>query len=60
MEILSEIQLLVKNNKFKCDICGKFIGYDEFDKNDIKIEFTPDTYYSVETIKFVHKKCEIN
>jgi hypothetical protein len=44
-------------NKFKCSICGKFISYLEIDKGNIKVEFTPDTEYTVEETIFTHKKC---
>jgi hypothetical protein len=42
----------------RCLYCGRFIGYDEFDKNLIGVEFTPDTEYTTEEILHYHFKCE--
>lgn len=43
--------------RIRCSYCGKFIGYAEFQRNEIKTEFTMDTQYSVEHIEHIHKKC---
>jgi hypothetical protein len=40
----------MNKHPFKCEICGKFIGYKEIDNDEIIIEYTPDT-------EFTHKKC---
>jgi hypothetical protein len=43
----------------RCEICGRFIGYKEFSNDEIKIDFTPDTEFTTEEIKYTHKKCLI-
>lgn len=42
---------------FRCSVCGKFISYSEIDKNEVKVEYTPDTEYSVEETVFTHLHC---
>ncbi len=42
---------------FKCDVCGKFIGYAEFERDEIKTEYRPDTVYTSEKFTYVHKHC---
>jgi len=42
---------------FKCDVCGKFIGYAEFERDDIKTEYRPETLYECEKITHIHKHC---
>lgn len=32
----------------KCDVCGKFISYDDFDKVATRRLLTPDSYFSRE------------
>lgn len=44
-------------NKIRCSICGKFISYLEIEKEKVKIEYTPDTEYTIEKTEFTHKKC---
>jgi len=44
-------------NHIRCEVCGKFISYKELDKNQIIIDFTPDTEYTTEQTLFTHKKC---
>lgn len=44
-------------NRIRCEICGKFISYKEFDEDKIKITFTPDTEYTTEETLFYHKSC---
>ena len=46
-----------KNYLTKCSVCGKFIGYYEFEEDKILTEFTPDTHFTVESIEHIHKKC---
>ena len=41
----------------KCNICGKFIGYSEFENDGVQVDFTPDTEYTIEKTTFTHKKC---
>lgn len=42
---------------FRCSVCGKFISYSEIDKNEVKVEYTPDTEYTVEETVFAHLHC---
>jgi len=44
-------------NPFRCNICGRFIGFKEFEKQDVRIDFVPDTYVSIEKSLFYHEKC---
>ena len=48
-------------NNFKCNNCGKFIGYNEFKNNKASINFTPesnkDGFSNAEEIYYQHKKC---
>jgi hypothetical protein len=46
-----------RGNQFKCDICGKFIGYNEFEREEIKIDYRAETLYKCEKITHVHKHC---
>jgi len=42
----------------KCDICGRFISYSDFDKREaIRTLETPDSYFSDESYKTLCKKC---
>lgn len=45
---------------FRCTICGKFISYNEINKNKIRVEHTPDTEFTVENTEFTHWSCKIN
>ena len=40
-----------------CSVCGKFIGGGEFDRDEIDVEFTPDTEFTTEDFVFTHKAC---
>lgn len=40
----------------KCGGCGKFISYDEMQKDTI-CEFTPDTHFTAEKVEWFHKHC---
>jgi len=42
----------------RCIYCGQFIGLDEFQGGEVETDFTPDTYFTYETIEHYHKKCE--
>mgnify|MGYP007083436641 CR=1 FL=1 len=43
----------------KCDICGKFISWDEFDNNSAKrVLITPDSDYSCEEFSTYHVGCK--
>ena len=42
-----------KGNEFRCNICGRFIGY----KERIDIQYTPDTEYTYEEYTYTHIKC---
>ena len=41
---------------FRCQVCGKFIGYGEIPEN-VKVDFTPDTEFTTEETVFTHKHC---
>lgn len=45
-------------NKFKCDICGKFISYKELNDQKIDIKYIPDSHFTSESIKYSHKNCK--
>jgi len=47
-------------NIFKCNICGKFIGYKEITMGKVVIDFTPDSEISPEEWIHTHVKCLIN
>lgn len=58
LETINQHKLNLKmDNKFKCSVCGKFIGASEFDRDDIHIEYIPDSEYTEEKIIFTHKNC---
>jgi len=42
---------------FRCQNCGKFISYKEIEDGKIKVDYTPDTEYTVECTEFVHLHC---
>lgn len=44
-----------ENKIIRCDVCGKFIGYNI---TEVNIEFIPDTNYTIEETIFTHKKCD--
>jgi hypothetical protein len=44
------------NHNLRCRICGCFIGYKEFESDEIKIIFTPDTEFSIEKTEYEHIK----
>jgi hypothetical protein len=46
-----------RGNTFRCDICGKFIGYTEFERDEIRTDYKPETVYECERITHVHKHC---
>ncbi len=41
---------------FKCDVCGKFISYDDI-PGKVKTEFILDSEYTTETTSFTHLHC---
>jgi len=45
-------------NTIKCDSCGKYISYDDLDSGKADAEYTPDSYFTVEGVEFVCKKCK--
>jgi len=50
--------MITKNNKFKCDECGYFISYKNFDEGKaIHMMVLPDSDYSYETWDTVCKNC---
>ena len=42
----------------KCVYCGRFIGWDEFEKEEIGSDFTPDSHFGPEEYEFYHLECE--
>lgn len=57
LRLFSVIGSAAKHDRhyFKCDVCGKFIGYAEFERDEIKTEYRPETVYEWEKITHVHK-----
>jgi len=47
----------MRGNEFRCKVCGKFISYKDFDSNNVKVDFTPDTQFTVESYEYAHKPC---
>lgn len=41
---------------FKCDVCGKWIAYDDI-PDKVKTNFTPDSEYTTEAMSFTHLHC---
>lgn len=41
---------------FKCDVCGKFIAYDDI-PDKVKTEFILDSEYTTEATCFTHLHC---
>ena len=41
----------------RCSNCGRFVSYDDLDSGAAQVEFTPDTYFTVEEIEFFCRKC---
>lgn len=54
---MTESQKLYDRHYFKCDICGKFIGYTEFERGEIETDYIPETVYECEKITHIHKNC---
>jgi ketosteroid isomerase-like protein len=48
----------MRDKEFKCTICGKFISYDELDKDEVTVVFTPDTEFTIEATEMTHEKCK--
>jgi len=42
--------------KFRCQVCGRFIKYNEIPKN-VEVDFTPDTEFTIEKTLFTHNHC---
>lgn len=45
-----------RDNAYKCSVCGKYIGYFEIDKGDVKIEYEGAEQ---EHVIMTHRNCEI-
>lgn len=45
-----------RSKKIRCEVCGRFIGYNEMPEN-VKIDFTPDTEFTIEETLFTHNHC---
>lgn len=46
-----------RSREYKCSICGKYISYDEIEKDYIEQVFIPDTEFTVESMTMTHKEC---
>ena len=42
--------------RFRCDVCGKFIAYKDIPLNVVS-KFTPETEITTEETLFTHRKC---
>lgn len=42
----------------RCSYCGRYIGASEFDRDEIIVDFTPDTQFTTEKIEHIHKRCK--
>jgi hypothetical protein len=51
---MSSTKLPSTKRLMHCSVCGQFIGI--FTKN-VRIEFIPDTQFTVEQTIYTHKKC---
>lgn len=50
--------MITKNNKFKCDICGHFISFEDLDNGHaIHSMIFSDSHCSYETWQTVCKEC---
>jgi len=47
-----------RNIDFRCIICGRYVSYDDIEAQKIKIDFTPDTEFTVEKTEMTHSCCE--
>jgi hypothetical protein len=43
-------------NEFRCAVCGKYIGFNEMENNEINTKYTPDSDYSIEQFEYEHKR----
>lgn len=50
----------MNKNPIKCSVCGKFIKYEDIDTDKVKVEYTPDTEYTVEKTEFTCSSCMAN
>lgn len=56
LEAINQHKLNLKmDNKFKCSVCGRFIGASEFDRDEIIIKHSIGL--DMKTISFTHKNC---
>lgn len=45
-----------RDKTFRCVVCGKYIAYADI-PNKVKVEFIPDTEYTMEATSFTHLHC---
>ena len=41
----------------RCCYCGKFIGHNEFDGQQVNYHYIPDTHFTGESIDWYHVSC---
>lgn len=58
-EKLEKFKEIHKKEPFrpKCPICGRFVSPTGVDKDRVRVQFTLDSYVTVEKIDYVHIKC---
>lgn len=44
--------------RFRCYLCGRFIGMSEMEHDKVISEFFPDTEFNSEEMIYCHKDCE--
>ena len=42
----------------RCEVCGRFIGMDEFERGEIKTDAEPDSHFGPEKIEHIHRECD--
>ena len=45
-----------RDKEFRCTICGQYIAYKDIPDN-VLVEFTPDTEFTIERTDMTHKDC---
>lgn len=41
----------------QCTHCGKFISNEDYENGKVKIEFIPDTEFTLEEVYYTHRSC---
>ena len=47
----------MKNQRIRCNVCGKFISYSDIENGKVYSKFTPDTQFTIEKTEWFHIKC---